>query len=299
MLTGSCATGNPVDDCWRCNPSWSDNRQRIADCTIGFGRNAIGGKNGRIYAWTDPPWVMGYTFVTDPGDDNPVRPSPGTLRYGLVQDEPLWIVFDRDMKIRPKLELVVVREGGACFAVNNVSNVIIHGITHTRLQAYTQGGNILQLVACADSLVDVTVASTALTVSNSLFTNHNKDMLLGHSDAFSDDRSMQVTVAFNRFGPGLVQRMPRCRFGVFHVVNNDYLNWEMYAIGGSASSTILSHSKRFYADRMKEVRFHCGYKTQRRPAGERVAELDVDIERRSDAQWRVLHAIGQTGISSK
>ncbi|KAM0866201.1 hypothetical protein ACQ4PT_042785 [Festuca glaucescens] len=244
MLTGSCATGNPVDDCWRCNPSWSDNRQRIADCTIGFGRNAIGGKNGRIYAWTDPPWVMGYTFVTDPGDDNPVRPSPGTLRYGLVQDEPLWIVFDRDMKIRPKLELVVVREGGACFAVNN-------------------------------------------------------DMLLGHSDAFSDDRSMQVTVAFNRFGPGLVQRMPRCRFGVFHVVNNDYLNWEMYAIGGSASSTILSHSKRFYADRMKEVRFHCGYKTQRRPAGERVAELDVDIERRSDAQWRVLHAIGQTGISSK
>ncbi|XP_051181365.1 pectate lyase-like [Lolium perenne] len=286
MLAGSCATGNPVDDCWRCDPSWSDNRQRLADCAVGFGRNAIGGKNGRLYV------------VTDPGDDNPLWPSPGTLRYGLAQDEPLWIVFGWDMTIRPKVELVVssyktvdgrgarvvVGEGGACFAVNNVSNVIvdtliIHGITmrgcsptpkvgtyyNLSLHSESDGDGVsinhsrdvwidhCTLEACADGLIDITVASTAVTVSNSLFTNHNKVMLLGHSDAFSDDRSMQVTVAFNRFGPGLVQRMPRCRFGVFHIVNNDYVNWEMYAIGGSASSAILSHGNRFHADRMKEV----------------------------------------------
>lgn len=34
-------------------------------------------------------------------------------------------------------------------------------------------------------------------------------MLLGHDDAYTEDKGMQVTVAFNRFGPGLVQRMPR------------------------------------------------------------------------------------------
>lgn len=34
-------------------------------------------------------------------------------------------------------------------------------------------------------------------------------MLLGHRDGFTADRVMKVTVAFNHFGPGLVQRMPR------------------------------------------------------------------------------------------
>lgn len=58
---------------------------------------------------------------------------------------------------------------------------------------------------------------------------------------------MQVTIAFNHFGEGLVQRMPRCRHGNFHVVNNDYTHWEMYAIGGSASPTINSQGNRFLA----------------------------------------------------
>jgi pectate lyase len=47
--------------------------------------------------------------------------------------------------------------------------------------------------------------------------------------------------------------LDRCRFGLFHVINNDYINWQMYAIGGSASPTILSHGNRFLADKDKEV----------------------------------------------
>nr|ACU23299.1 unknown [Glycine max] len=58
---------------------------------------------------------------------------------------------------------------------------------------------------------------------------------------------MQVTIAFNHFGEGLVQRMPRCRHGYFHVVNNDYTHWRMYAIGGSAAPTINSQGNRFLA----------------------------------------------------
>ena len=34
-------------------------------------------------------------------------------------------------------------------------------------------------------------------------------MLLGHSDEYVQDVNMQVTVAFNHFGEGLVQRIPR------------------------------------------------------------------------------------------
>jgi pectate lyase len=47
----------------------------------------------------------------------------------------------------------------------------------------------------------------------------------------------------------------RCRFGYFHVVNNDYDGWGLYAIGGSAGPTILSQGNRFRASgSVKEVR---------------------------------------------
>lgn len=70
---------------------------------------------------------------------------------------------------------------------------------------------------------------------------------MGHVDDYLPDSGMQVTIAFNRFGPGLVQRMPRCRRGYIHVVNNDYTYWEMYAIGGSANPTINSQGNRYTA----------------------------------------------------
>lgn len=72
-------------------------------------------------------------------------------------------------------------------------------------------------------------------------------MLFGASDGYSQDQIMQITVAFNHFGQGLVQRMPRCRWGFFHVVNNDYTHWLMYAIGGSQHPTIVSQGNRFIA----------------------------------------------------
>jgi pectate lyase len=117
--------------------------------------------------------------------------------------------------------------------VRNVSDVIIHGITIRGCkpaQATSsesddesdEGDGIAvfhsthvwvdhcTLEACADGLIDVTGASTNVTLSNNILRNHNKTILLGHSDDFTDDKNMKVTVAFNRFGPGLVQRMPRC-----------------------------------------------------------------------------------------
>ena len=45
----SCATGNPIDDCWRCDPQWQRHRKRLANCGIGFGRNAVGGRDGKYY----------------------------------------------------------------------------------------------------------------------------------------------------------------------------------------------------------------------------------------------------------
>ncbi|KAL0918325.1 hypothetical protein M5K25_010327 [Dendrobium thyrsiflorum] len=125
----SCGTGNPIDDCWRCDPNWHKNRKRLADCGIGFGRNAIGGRDGHYYV------------VSDPNDYDPVNPRPGTLRHAVIQEEPLWIIFKRDMAIRLKQELIINSfktidgrganvhiANGACLTIQFVTNVIIHGV---------------------------------------------------------------------------------------------------------------------------------------------------------------------------
>lgn len=100
---------------------------------------------------------------------------------------------------------------------------------------------------CKDGLIDAVMGSTGITISNNYFSHHNEVMLLGHSDDYLPDTGMQVTIAFNHFGEELVQRMPRCRRGYIHVVNNDFTQWEMYAIGGSGNPTINSQGNRYTA----------------------------------------------------
>ncbi|KAL0729075.1 hypothetical protein Bca4012_025168 [Brassica carinata] len=266
--TASCSpTGNPIDDCWRCDQKWNSNRKSLADCAVGFGRDSIGGRAGEFYT------------VTNSGDEDPLNPSPGTLRYAATQDQPLWIIFDRDMVITLKEDIQVTSyktiDGrgnnvqiayGPCLALYQVSNVIIHNIyihhcvpAKRSLGGYSDGDGIsifesrdvwidhCTLEKCHDGLIDAVSGSTDITISNNYMLNHNEVMLLGHSDEFDGDRDMRVSIAFNYFGEGLVQRMPRCRHGYFHIVNNIYREWEMYAIGGSANPTIFSQGNVFIA----------------------------------------------------
>ncbi|KAJ0606223.1 putative pectate lyase [Helianthus annuus] len=215
--------------------------------------------------------------------------SCGTLRHAVIQEEPLWIVFKRDMVIQLKQELImnsfktidargvnVHIANGACITIQFVTNIIIHGLhihdckptgnalvrsspSHYGWRTMADGDAISifgsshiwvdhnSLSNCADGLVDAVMGSTAITISNNYFTHHNEVILLGHSDTYFRDKLMQVTIAYNHFGEGLIQRMPRCRHGYFHVVNNDYTHWEMYAIGGSADPTINSQGNRYLA----------------------------------------------------
>ncbi|KAK2458842.1 Pectin lyase superfamily protein [Trifolium repens] len=274
---GSCLTGNPVDDCWRCDANWAENRQKLAECGIGFGRAAMGGKNGQIY------------IVTDSSDKDPANPIPGTLRHAVIQDEPLWIIFAADMTINLRHELIfnsfktvdgrganVQITGHGCITLQYISNIIIHNIhvhhckpsgntniraspTHVGYRGISDGDGIsifgsrniwidhCSLSYCTDGLIDAIMGSTAITISNNHFAHHDEVMLLGHNDKYSPDKGMQVTIAFNHFGQGLIQRMPRCRLGYIHVVNNDFTQWEMYAIGGSANPTINSQGNRYTA----------------------------------------------------
>ncbi|KAI4303887.1 hypothetical protein MLD38_039471 [Melastoma candidum] len=273
----ACMATNPIDRCWRCDPNWASNRKKLADCALGFGHQATGGKDGRFYE------------VTDPSDDDMVNPKPGTLRYAVIQMEPLWITFAHDMEIRLNEELIMTDNktidgrgalvqisNGAQITIQFIKNVIIHNVhvrnhypgngglirdsvDHFGIRTRSDGDGIslfgasniwidhVSMSNCADGLIDAIEGSTAITISNCHFTQHNEVMLFGASDSFSGDEVMQITVAFNHFGQGLIQRMPRARWGFIHVVNNDYTHWLMYAIGGSQHPTIISQGNRFIA----------------------------------------------------
>ncbi|OVA03408.1 Pectate lyase/Amb allergen [Macleaya cordata] len=267
---------NKIDSCWRSDPNWASNRRALADCAVGFGKAALGGKYGAIYV------------VTNPSDD-PVNPKPGSLRYGVIQTKPLWIIFAKDMVITLRNELIMnsfkTIDGrgakveiayGPCITIQGVSNIIIHGISIHDCKPGNDGlvrstpmhvghrhgsdGDAIVIFASSnvwidhcflsrssDGLIDVIHASTAVTISNNFFSQHDKVMLFGHKDSFTEDKVMKVTVVFNHFGPGLVQRMPRVRLGYAHIANNKYDSWGKYAIGGSANPTIFSEGNNFVA----------------------------------------------------
>lgn len=179
---------NPIDSCWRRNPNWASNRRALADCAVGFGKAAIGGKYGSVYVVTNP-------------SDNPENPRPGTLRHAVIQSKPLWITFARDMVIRLRTELEVKSHktidgrgvkvdigNGPCISIKRASNVIIHGITvhDCRLSKGFDGDGIrvfqsrnvwidhCHLSRCQDGLIDVVTSSTAVTISNNRLINHQK-----------------------------------------------------------------------------------------------------------------------------
>ncbi|XP_074316991.1 pectate lyase-like [Silene latifolia] len=277
LYKGECLAANPIDRCWRCDPNWAQNRQKLADCVLGFGHKVRGGQGGEIYV------------VTDNTDTDLVNPKPGTLRHAVIQKEPLWIIFKHGMVIRLSEELMISANktidgrgghvhiaGGAGLTVQFVDNVIIHNIhvhdinpggggmirdsiEHYGFRTRSDGDGIslygatnvwidhVSMSNCADGLIDAIEMSTAITISNCHFTDHNDVMLFGAKDERSEDKIQQITLAFNHFGKRLIQRMPRCRWGFFHVVNNDYTHWEMYAIGGSQNPTIICQGNRFIA----------------------------------------------------
>uniref|UniRef100_A0A0E0L7Q3 Pectate lyase n=1 Tax=Oryza punctata TaxID=4537 RepID=A0A0E0L7Q3_ORYPU len=239
---GPCMVTNPIDRCWRCRKNWASRRKRLAKCAMGFGHKATGGLAGKIY------------IVTDASDEHLIIPRRGTLRYAVIQERPLWIVFARSMVIKLAKELIVTSDKtidgrgaqvhitGAQITVQAVSNVIIHNLHihnsvarsgglirdskhHYGIRGESDGDGIsvmdssniwidhVSMSNCSDGLIDITDGSTAITISNSHFTKHDHVMLFGARDDSPKDKIMQITLAFNHFGKGLVQRMPRCSQG--------------------------------------------------------------------------------------
>jgi pectate lyase len=231
---------------------------------VGFGRSANGGLGGCVYH---------VTSLADAG--------PGTLRDALVRPEPLWIVFDLSGTVELTTNLIVASQKtidgrGRTVTLHN-GGLIIEGQSHVVVENLGFDGSGLDpatfpatdaismlagshdvwidhcnFSAYPDGLVDITQASTDVTVSWSRFENQSKVMLLSSNPEATADTVIRVTVHHNWFNQTAMYH-PRLRFGKAHAFNNLYDRWGLAGIAVAMAGQIASESNIFVADTHPEA----------------------------------------------
>ncbi|MEN9353574.1 MAG: hypothetical protein RL318_899 [Fibrobacterota bacterium] len=148
------------------------------------------------------------------------------------------------------------------FDVKNVSNVIIRNLAVWGPGAYDIDGNDPIHIEGAtakniwvdhclisdgqDGNLDITNGATNVTVTwnkfsyTTLSSNHQYCNLIGSSATKTADTIIKVTMAWNWWADGVVERMPRVRFGKVHVINNLVkTNTSNYAVRAGQNANIL------------------------------------------------------------
>lgn len=107
--------------------------------------------------------------------------------------------------------------GGDAIAINHATNI---WVDHLDLSSDRDHDKDFY-----DGLLDITHAGDYVTVSNTVFHDHWKCSLVGHSDsnAAEDQGHLHVTY-HNNYWYNINSRVPSFRFGTGHIYNNYYEN---------------------------------------------------------------------------
>lgn len=104
-----------------------------------------------------------------------------------------------------------------------------------------------------DGALDIKRGSDYVTVSNSRFEQHDKTILIGHSDGNGSQDAGKLRVTFyNNLFSQVRERAPRIRFGNVHAFNNVFVGdvkasvyAYLYSFGLGTSSSLLSEGNAF------------------------------------------------------
>jgi pectate lyase len=196
-------------------------------------------------------------------------------------EEPLIIQLDGTFEI-PELRVasnktLIGVEGGATIeggvrirgsgADETVSNVIIKNLRIHGATSDTDGDGMhiyyahhvwvdhCEIWDSPDGNLDIVHASSWVTVSWTKFwysddapaADHRFSNLIGHDDPNEEDEGrLKVTFHHNWWGPGIMERMPRVRYGDVHVFDNYYsAAGNNYAIGAGFEARLLVENNYF------------------------------------------------------
>jgi pectate lyase len=145
---------------------------------------------------------------------------------------------------------------GCGFNINGDSNVIIRNIAFTgwnddAINVQESAKNIWidhnDFSNGYDGAVDIKRGSDFITVSWNHVFNHDKSMLLGHSDDNGSQDTGHLRVSYHHnFFDGSTQRHPRVRFGnPVHVFNNYYKNNSGYGVASTEGAGVLVEGNYF------------------------------------------------------
>lgn len=99
-----------------------------------------------------------------------------------------------------------------------------------------------------DGLIDIKRGSRYITIDSNYLHDHNKCMLIGHTDDISQreqDSQISVTLCNNHF-KNIRTRCPSIRFGTLHVFNNKYEDIpDDYAIAARQGARVLIENNHF------------------------------------------------------
>ncbi|AXK31883.1 pectate lyase [Streptomyces armeniacus] len=144
---------------------------------------------------------------------------------------------------------------GGGLNISGVENVIVQNLTFSGSgdDAVSVDGSTHvwidhnDLSNAYDGLVDIKNGSDEITVSWNHLHDHDKSMLLGHSDdnGDADTGKLRVTYDHNWFD-GTGQRHPRVRFGnPVHVLNNYYSDIGSYGVASTTNAGVLVEGNSF------------------------------------------------------
>jgi len=166
--------------------------------------------------------------------------GPGSLRQACKHKGPLWITFSVSGPIVLTKPILVSSQTtidgrgqsvvltGAGLQLYDCSQVILCNLRFSggcghdadAIQIKPNSHHIwvdrCTLEDFDDGLIDITRASTDITVSRCHFKQHDKTMLIGASPSHTEDAAIRVTI-HHCFFDGTRQRHPRLRYGKAHL----------------------------------------------------------------------------------